>query len=163
MRPYKGLDVALEAFARSGREDAILTIAGEFWNGLDETRAMIDRLGIAERVELIPRYVSDAEAAELFARADLTVLPYRSATGSGVIPTACRYGRAAACSNLPGLASVVKDGETGWLFPPGDADALAELLRGMTRDRAATAGAAARTFGDTLGWDAFATRLLEGL
>ncbi|MCH7660467.1 MAG: glycosyl transferase, partial [Euryarchaeota archaeon] len=70
VRPYKGLDLAIEAVAKSGRADLRLTIAGEFWQGLDETRERISRLGLAGQVELIPRYVSDAETAELFDRSD---------------------------------------------------------------------------------------------
>ncbi len=163
VRPYKGLDIALEAFARARRNDMMLTVAGEFWEGLEETRALIARLGIGDRVELIPRFVSDAEAAALFDRADLTLLPYRSATGSGVTPTSYRYGRAVACSDLPGLASVVRPEETGWLTPPGDVEALAALLRGMTCERAAAAGRSAKSFGATLGWDAFAAKLIDRL
>ncbi len=161
VRPYKGLDLAIDAFAASGRADARLTIAGEFWDGLEEARARIARLGLGDRVEIIPRFVSDAEAAELFARADAALLPYRSATGSGVIPTACRYGRAAICSDLPGLASVVEDGRTGRLFPAGDADALARIIAGLDRDEAARMGAAAAAFGRTLSWERFAALLLD--
>lgn len=159
VRPYKGLDLALEAVAQSGRRDLRLTVAGEFWQGLDETRALIERLGIGDLVELIPRYVSDAEAAELFARADAVMLPYRSVTGSGIIPTAYHYGRAVIATDLPGLAAVVRDGETGWLSPPGEAGALAAVLRGLDRGAATRAGAAARAYGATLSWDRFAEKV----
>ena len=160
VRPYKGLDLALDAVAKSGRTDLRLTIAGEFWQGLEETRARIDRLGLADRVELIPRYVSDAEAAELFERADAVVLPYRSMTGSGVIPMACRYGRAVVVTDFPGLGAVVRHDETGWLTPPGDIDALATIIRGLDRATTSRAGKAARAFGSTLSWDRFADLVL---
>lgn len=160
VRPYKGLDLALDAVAKSGRTDLRLTIAGEFWRGLEETRSRIDRLGLANQVELIPRYVSDAEAAELFNRADAVVLPYRSVTGSAVIPTAYRYGRAVIATDLPGLAAVVRHDETGWLTPPGDVDALATIIRGLDRETTARAGDAARAFGATLSWDRFAALVL---
>ncbi len=160
VRPYKGLDLALDAVAKSGRADLRLTIAGEFWQGLDETRERISRLGLADQVELIPRYVSDAETAELFDRADAVVLPYRSVTGSGVIPTAYRYGRAVIATDLPGLAAVVRHDETGWLTPLGDIDALAAAIRGLDRETASRAGVAARAFGATLSWDRFADLVL---
>lgn len=160
VRPYKGLDLALQAMGRLGDRDVRLTVAGEFWGGLDETRALIDRLGIARRVDLRPGYASDQDAAELFARADVLVLPYRSATGSGVIPTACRYGRPVIASDLPGLAPAVIDGETGWLAPPGDADALAEILARLDRAATTRAGEAARRFGQNLSWDRFADKVL---
>jgi glycosyltransferase involved in cell wall biosynthesis len=160
VRPYKGLDLLLDAVAKSGRADLRLTIAGEFWQGLDETRARIDRHGIADKVEIIPRYVSDIETAELFDRADVVMLPYQSATGSGVIPTANSFGRAVIATDLPGLAAVVRHGETGWLTPPGDIDALAAAISGMDRETASRMGEAARAFGATLSWDRFAGRIL---
>jgi glycosyltransferase involved in cell wall biosynthesis len=160
VRPYKGLDLALDAAAKSGRADLRLTIAGEFWQGLDETRERISRLGLSDQVELIPRYVSDAETAELFDRADAVVLPYRSVTGSGVIPTAYRYGRAVIATDLPGLAAVVRHDETGWLTPLGDVDALATTIRGLDRETTSRVGEAARAFGSTLSWDRFADLVL---
>ena len=52
VRPYKGLDLAIEALAKSGRRDVRLTIAGEFWQGLDETRAQIEKLAVADQIDL---------------------------------------------------------------------------------------------------------------
>ena len=156
VRPYKGLDILLEGFALSGRKDARLTVVGEFWQGEDDCRRLIADLGIADRVELIPRFVSDAEAAEYFARADVVVLPYRSVTGSGVIPTAYHYGRAVVASDLPGLADVVRDGETGWLVPAADPNALGKLLGQLKRSETEVAGKRAHEFGATLSWEGFA-------
>ena len=160
VRPYKGLDIALEAMARLGGRDVRLTVAGEIWGGEGDTRTLIDRLGIADRVELRAGYATDRDAAELFARADAVVLPYRSATGSGVIPTAYRYARPVIASDLPGLAPVVREGETVWLTPPGDVGALAEILARLDRDTTRRAGEAARDFGRTLSWDRFADEVL---
>ncbi|MBD3665439.1 glycosyltransferase family 4 protein [Sulfitobacter aestuariivivens] len=155
VRPYKGLDILIDAFALSGRTDARLTIVGEFWAGLKDTRDKIAALRVKDRIELVPRFVGDAEAAEFFARADAVVLPYRSVTGSGVIPTAYRYGRAVVASDLPGLADVVDHGKTGWLVPSGDVEALASCIRNLERTQAGHAGNRARAYGETLTWERF--------
>lgn len=157
VRPYKGLDIALKALERSGREDVHLTVAGEFWEGLDETRALIRTLNLGDRVELVPRYVSDQEAAEFFARADAVVAPYRSASGSGVVALAQWYDRPVVASDIPGLASAVSDGETGWLFPPEDIDALARLLaERVDRESAAAMHPAIEAVKDASSWERFA-------
>lgn len=160
VRPYKGLDIAIEALALSGRRDVRLTIAGEFWQGVDRTQAQIARLGLSDMVEILPGHVSDADTAELFARADAVVLPYRTVSGSGIVPMACHYGRAVIASDLPGLASVIEDGRTGWLFPAEDAGSLGEIIAGLDRTQAGAAGRHAAAFGRTLTWEAFARRIL---
>lgn len=160
VRPYKGLDLALEAVAKSGRSDVRLTIAGEFWSGLDETRQLIDRLGISDRVELLARYVDDDEAAELFHRADAVLLPYRSVTGSGVVATTYHYGRPVIATDLPGLAAVIQPGITGWLTPPADTDAMANVIIRLERLETTKAGDAAREFGKKLSWASFTDVIL---
>ena len=156
IRPYKGLDIALRAIAASGA-DTYLTEAGEFWDGRAETEALIDDLGLRDRVEVEPRYVSDAEAAEVFHRADALIAPYRAVTGSGVVAMAQWYGLPVLASDLPGFAEVITHGETGWLTPAGDVAALAATLaRDVTRDRAARMQPAIAAARYQLSWARFA-------
>ena len=161
VRPYKGLDIAIEALAFSGRRDVRLTIAGEFWQGVEQTQAQVVRLGLEDMVEIIPGHVSDADTAELFARADAIVLPYRTVSGSGIVPLAYHYGRAIIASDLPGLASTIEDGRTGWLFPAGDAASLSAIISGLDRTQTEVAGQHAAKFAKTLTWDRFAQRILQ--
>jgi D-inositol-3-phosphate glycosyltransferase len=128
LRPYKGIDVLLDALARCHNKSFILSIVGESWQSEVELRDSIARRGLDGRVELVLRYVGDSEAAEYFARADVVMLPYLSVTGSGVLPLAFHYGKPVAASDLPGFRELVMDGETGWLVPPGDAAALARAI-----------------------------------
>jgi len=134
VREYKGLDVLIEALARLEHDDFMLTIAGEFWWGRERISARVAELGLDSRVEIVPRYVSDEEAANFFGRADAVILPYRSATGSGVIPLAYHYGKPVVVTRTGGLPNVVVDGETGLIGPNAPKelaaaiDALPELL-----------------------------------
>ncbi len=153
VRSYKGLDILLSALSRVDREDIFLTIAGEFWGDIGETRDQLRRLALEDRVELIPRFVSDEEAAELFQRADAVVLPYRTVTGSGVVSNAYHYGRAVIASDLPGFSEIVTDKETGWLFKAGDSDDLARVIANLEPDELRAAGERAARLGRTLSWD----------
>jgi glycosyltransferase involved in cell wall biosynthesis len=162
VRPYKGVDIAIEAMGLLGHRDVRLTIAGEVWGDVAALRHLAARHGVADRVEFIPHYVPDQEAAELFARADAVLAPYRSVTGSGAVALAAHYRRPVVASDLPGLTEVIAHGRNGWLFTPGDAVALAGVLdREVTRDRAAELAAAAIGAGES-GWDDFAAMLLDG-
>lgn len=160
VRPYKGLDVALHAVAMSKRKDLRLTIAGEFWQGLPETRALIETLGITEQVELIPEYINDADTAELFDRADAVVLPYHSVTGSGIVPMAFRYQRPIIVSDHPGLSDLVKQFDAGWIFPSGQSRALADILVSLDREETERASSNAKSSADYLTWENYAARVI---
>ncbi|WP_169829164.1 glycosyltransferase [Tsuneonella mangrovi] len=161
VRPYKGLDVLLDALAKRELRDVKLTVAGEFWSGLDGVRRQVAQLGIEPLVEIIPRYQSDAETAELFTRCDALVAPYRAASGSGVLALAQHYERPVIASDVPGLREAVCDGETGWLFPAGDVDALAALLATkVTRENARSMQPALAGQRASLSWARLADALL---
>ncbi|MGK2921764.1 MAG: glycosyltransferase [Methyloceanibacter sp.] len=128
VRPYKGLEVLIRSIAASSFKDIHLSVVGEFWRGRAEVEALVTELGLESRVEIIPRYVSDTEAATFFERCDAVVAPYQSATASGVLALAQWYEKPVIASDIPGLADAIDNGKTGWLFPAGDVQALAELL-----------------------------------
>ena len=128
VRPYKGLDVLLNALVHLKDSDFYLTVAGEFWNASNEARDFVERHGLDGRVEIVARYVSDWEAAEYFARADAVVLPYIRATSSGVIPLAYYYDKPVIASRVGGLPDFVEEGGTGLLVHPGSPTDLARAL-----------------------------------
>lgn len=155
VRPYKGLDILLDAMQILKKSGVSLTIAGEFWQDLEETKARIHDLSPRNSVELIARYVDEIEMAELFHRADAVVLPYREISGSGVVALAFHYRKAVIASDLPGFAEIVRDGETGWLFKPGDAAELAATIERLDRAQLTSAGGAAGRLGEDLTWERF--------
>ena len=160
VRPYKGLDVLVEAMGQLRGRDVQLTIAGEFWGSEKETRARITALGLDEQVETRARYHSDQETAELFARADIIVLPYRSATGSGVVPIAYHYDRPVIVTRVGGLPDVVEDRRTGFIVPADDPDALATAIGNATSEQCAAMRPAIIEFKRSLTWESLA-RLLS--
>ncbi|MEU5883256.1 glycosyltransferase family 4 protein [Spirillospora sp. NPDC047279] len=127
VRPYKGLDVLLRALA-NGPGNVSLTVAGEFWGGLDETRALISALGLAGRVELRPGYVPAADVPGLFEASDALVLPYRTATASQNVWMAYEHGIPVIATRVGGFADQIRDGEDGLVCEPDDAGSLADAL-----------------------------------
>ena len=163
VRPYKGLDVLADALALLRDRDVKLTVAGEFWSGLDDFRDRIRALGLEGLVELLPCYHSARQTAELFARADVVVLPYRSATGSAVIPLAYRYGKPVIASRVGGLPEVVDEGETGFLVPPGSPPELAKAIASLDAARAASMRHAVERHAASMTWDGFAATVLDAV
>ncbi|GAA4376389.1 glycosyltransferase [Actinomadura verrucosospora] len=128
VRPYKGLDVLLRALAE-GPDDVALTVAGEFWGGLDETRELIRSLDLTSMVELRPGYVPAADVPGLFAAADALVLPYRTATASQNVWMAHEHGLPVIATDVGGFAAQIRDGADGLICRPDDVASLASALR----------------------------------
>ncbi len=129
VRPYKGLDILIEAMHLLKEEDIFLTIAGEWWKKNENLLKRLNDKEIKTKLEVVDRYVSEEEIAEYFDRADVVILPYRSATGSAIIPLAYHYGKPVIASKVGGLPDVVEDGISGRLVNPEDPEALAEAIR----------------------------------
>jgi len=160
VRPYKGLDLLIEAMAKTP-EHVYLTVAGEFWDGEEQMRHRIEELGLTGRIELQPRYQTDQETAELFARSDIVVLPYRSATGSGVVPVAYHYDKPVIVTRVGGLPDVVDDGKTGKLIEPGNVNAIADAINSFTRADAAAMVPAIQAFKSNMTWASLASQFLD--
>jgi D-inositol-3-phosphate glycosyltransferase len=142
VRHYKGLDTLLEAWprVRARRPGATLVVAGEFYEKPEPYRALAAAAGEGA-VRLLDRYIADDEVEALFRAADVTVLPYRSATQSGVTHVAYALGVPVIATRVGGIAETVHDGETGLTCPPEDPAALADTIvryfEGGMRDRMA--------------------------
>lgn len=132
VRRYKGLDVLIEAMPRvRAKRDVTLVVAGEFYEPVAPLRARIAELALDDCVRVLDRYVADEEVGDLVAAADAVVLPYRSATQSGVVLVAYAGGCPVISTAVGGLPEVVEEGVTGHLVPPEDPAALADAILGF--------------------------------
>ncbi len=127
VRPYKGLDVLLQALAQVPAP-VTLTVAGEFWGGTEDTEKLIAALGLAARVTLRPGYVPASEIPALFAAADALVLPYREATASQNALLAFAHGVPVITTTAGALADHVRDNVDALTCAPGDPGDLARVL-----------------------------------
>lgn len=160
IRPYKGLDVLIEALARLNDKDIFLTIVGEPWGTVDQLRSTIDQAGIPN-VDLHLHYVDDAAAADFFAQADLVVLPYRSATGSGVAALAYHYDCPVLATTVGGLCDVVEEGRTGFLVDPESSEQIADVLKAIDRTRLQNMREHVRRYKSRFTWDSLADGIVQ--
>ena len=146
---YKGVDVLLDAWAllaaRKGRrplpDSARLVVAGSIAPG-------VALPPLPERVELRNHRVGDDEGLDLFARANLLVLPYRDATQTALVAAAARFGVPSLVTRAGALPEYVADASRGWIVPPGDPRALGDALAEALSDghRLAAMGGVARVW-----------------
>ncbi len=172
LRPYKGLDVLLDAWRataaqerRAGMRSAELWIVGMPRMGLDPLHSAArdaERAG-AGRVRLLPRFVSGVETGAFMRRASLAVLPYREIDQSGVLFTALGAGKPLLLSDAGGFPEVAATG-TARTVPAGDPEALAVALCELLGDEDALEEMAARARDAVAGpysWEAIAAAHLE--
>ena len=137
VRAYKGLDYLLRAMPRVlSRIDADLLIVGEFYDDPRKYDRIIQEHGLADRVRIVAEHVPDERVGDYFAAADVVVLPYVSATQSGITRIAFAFDLPVISTDVGGLPEVVRDGETGYIVPPMDEGALADaIVRYFEEDR----------------------------
>jgi glycosyltransferase involved in cell wall biosynthesis len=152
LRPYKGVDVLIDAFA--GVEDAELWIVGRPWMDVAPLRAAAARAG--GTVRFVDRFVAERELPAYFRRADVVALPYRDIDQSGVLYTALAFGKAIVASSIGGFTEVADDHGALVPVPAGDVDALREALAALVSDPAARTAQEARAAAAATGpysWD----------
>ncbi len=174
VREYKGVDLLLEAWAamkartatadrateRTGAGAPVrprrLIIAGEFYDDVEKYRGMIARLGLEEDVIVVDRFVGDEEIPLWFSLADLLVLPYRSATQSGVTQIAYHFDVPMVVTNVGGLPETVRDGTVGYVCEPAAESIAAAIEKFFTGDNAARLRANFPEEKKRFSWDAAA-------
>jgi glycosyltransferase involved in cell wall biosynthesis len=132
VKPYKGLDVLIDAYAalpHELRDRARVIVAGRPRMDVAPLAARIEALGLAAHFDLRLQRQSDQEMALLFAQADCFVFPYRQIDASGVYFLVKSLGAWLIASRVGIFADDVRDGVDGALVPSEDAGALAQALR----------------------------------
>lgn len=129
IREYKGLDILLEAFEQLG-DGYQLIIAGEPYGPFDKYQQIIDRIPGRSRIHVFPEYVRDSQVKKYFSVADVTVLPYRSATQSGISSVSYHFEVPMIVTDVGGLKETVGGRGTGLVAPEATPESIvAEIGR----------------------------------
>jgi len=128
IREYKGLDVLIRSFGLLG-EGYRLIIAGEPYGSFDRYRRLIEESPYASRIHVFPEYIRDSQVKLYFSAADLTVLPYRSATQSGIGAISCHFGVPMVVTDVGGLRETVADKGLGMVCPECSPESVAGAVR----------------------------------
>ncbi len=163
VRPYKGLDLLLEAFGDSrlrGRGLHLL-VAGEFYESKQPYLDRMRELGIADEVLLHGHYIPTEQVRHYFAAASLVAQTYRSATQSGVTQIAYHFGRPMLVTDVGGLAEMVPNGEVGYVVPPRKEAIADALVRFFDEDREASFAEKAQAMKSQFSWQHFTEEFLN--
>ena len=130
VREYKGLKYLLDALPEVKKRipDISLWVVGDFGDDKDVYLEQIERNRIGDNIRLVEGYVPDQEVEKYFAAADLVVLPYVSATQSGIVQIAYGFDKPVVVTDVGGLPDVVRHKETGYVVPSENAREIAGAI-----------------------------------
>ena len=164
IRPYKGIDTALEAFSKVIDEnpDARLLIAGKLWEPWERYEEMIKNLNIADYVKTHLGYIPSDEVNDYFLASDLVILPYHHFDAqSGIGATALAFKKPMIVTDTGGLPEFVSD--PFYVVPPADIDALAGKIAVCLSDplRLAKMSKDSEIIADKISWKSIAAKTLS--
>ena len=163
LKKYKRVDVVIRAFAGLNLPEARLEIAGsgDYRAALE---GLVKSLDLGERVRFLG-FIPEDEKVHLLRRAWASVLasPKEGWGISNLEAAAC--GTPVIAANSPGIRESVIDGETGFLVPQNDPEAMTAAMRGIVEspNLVDVLGKAARKFAEAFTWDRAANETLSHL
>lgn len=131
VREYKGLKYLIEAMEilkNKNSEVPKLYVVGDFDGNKDTYLEQIEKAGVGDCVTIVDGYVPDREVEKYFAAADMVVLPYVSATQSGIVQIAYGFEKPVIVTRVGGLPEVVDDNKTGLIVESCDPKALSVAI-----------------------------------
>ena len=129
IRDYKGLDVLIEAFAIVRKSlDVKLIVAGEFYEPEERYLKLIKQHQLEESILLKKDFIPTIDVKYYFSASDAVVLPYRSATQSGIVQVAVNFCMPVIAANVGGIGEVIEDGKTGFVVEKENPEKLAQAI-----------------------------------
>ncbi|MBQ9475321.1 MAG: glycosyltransferase [Bacteroidales bacterium] len=127
IRDYKGLDILIEAFDRLGPNFELI-IAGEPYGSFEKYQRQMDASPGRKRMHVFPRFIKDSEVKNFFSAADVCVLPYKSATQSGISAISYQFDVPLIVTDVGGLKETVGESGTGLVSPSATPAFIAQKI-----------------------------------
>jgi glycosyltransferase involved in cell wall biosynthesis len=129
VRRYKGLHILLDAMPTILKSMKVkLLVIGEFYDDEQKYRRQIEEKKLSEHVHVHSDYVPNEEVGRYFSAADIVVLPYVSATQSGIVQIAYQFDKPVIATDVGGLAEVVLNERTGFIVKPEAPEEVANAV-----------------------------------
>ncbi len=132
IRTYKGIDWLIKAAQLVKKQTDQLfkiLIVGESYIDTDKYFKLLSEFDVEDVVDLVIKFVPDNEVGVYFSAADTVVLPYKSATQSGIAQIAYHFNRSLIVTDVGGLSEIVPQHEAGIVVQPG----IDEIAKGILR------------------------------
>jgi len=160
IRDYKGLDILIDAF-KDLDEIYHLVIAGESYGSFEKYAQQIEQNQL-KNISVFDRYIDDNEVPAFFSAADVNVLPYKSATQSGITSIAYHFDLPQIATNVGGLPEIIHHNKTGIITEEVSAVAIKNAIQHYFENNLAQQfKPEIEQFKKSLTWESFAQSIIE--
>jgi glycosyltransferase involved in cell wall biosynthesis len=161
IRDYKGLDVLLKSLTDLD-ESYFLVVAGEVYGSFEKYEKIITELGLKNRIALFNNYIDDSDVKNYFSAADVCILPYKSATQSGITNISYHFELPIIATNVGGLAETIIHEKTGLIVDEVSEKALANSIMSYFQNYDSnTMAREIKRINEENSWENFSERLLD--
>ncbi len=162
IRDYKGLDILIEStkYLNGKLSNFKILVVGECYGDENNYLQLAEENGVSDVIDFRFEFVPNDKVNQYFCAADLVVLPYKSATQSGVVPIAYHFDKPVVVSNVGGLPEIVDEGKTGFICEPNPeqiANGIIEFFKFKSIDFSSNVAEYKKQFS----WDNYTNVVLE--
>ncbi|MBK6914545.1 MAG: glycosyltransferase [Ignavibacteriales bacterium] len=162
IRDYKGLDTLLLALSKLKNINVKLLVAGEFYSNKDKYLKIIHDNNLNDSVILKTDFIPTKEVKYYFSACDAVILPYKSATQSGIVQIAVNFRKPVIATNVGGLGEVIINNETGFIVEKENPQALANAINKFYSENNESKFSKNMSFAaDKYSWQNFTNGLLD--
>ncbi|NJK95581.1 MAG: glycosyltransferase family 4 protein [Bacteroidales bacterium] len=133
IRDYKGLDLLIEAMKHLD-SDYNLIIAGECYGSFDKYQELINNSPFKNSIHVFTDYIPDSKVPVFFSAADVCILPYKSATQSGITSIAYHFEVPVIATDVGGLKESITHESTGLIVPRAESSKIADAIKYFFRN-----------------------------
>lgn len=131
IRPYKGLDLLIQAakILKLQLNDFKILAVGDCYERPEPYSDIIYANNLSDIFDLRFEFIPNEKVSLYFSAADIIVLPYKSATQSGIVPIAYHFNKPVIVTNVGGLSEIVEEGKTGYVVEPDSSDIAEGIVK----------------------------------
>lgn len=161
IRGYKGLDLLLQALANLDDSFEVI-VAGEIYGSFDPYQEIIDKENLSNRVHLFTDYIADDQVSDFFSASDVCMLPYKSATQSGITAIAHHFNLPIIATDVGGLKECIHHESNGLIVPKPEPEAISAAISRYFKE-SMKAGMSDRIAAEKIenSWENFAEKIVK--
>ena len=119
----------IEAFSFVTKSlDVKLIVAGEFYEAEEKYLNLISKYKLEDSIILMKDFIPTTDVKYYFSASDAVVLPYKSATQSGIVQVAVNFCMPVIATNVGGIGEVIEDRKTGFVVEKENPEKLAQAI-----------------------------------